>query len=95
MIRRFFIDCVIAVAICCVVWGSSPAWAACLCTSTVVGVDCDALGEAGVKNGHEGFLCKGNPVCGSRPGYLWGRITCKCDDFLTFWSKTWWCECMG
>jgi len=94
MIRSFFVDCMIVLAVCMVVWGSAPAWAACICIETVSGI-CTEQAELKVKDGHEGFGCETYPVCGTRSGYLWGTVTCKCVDHLTFVSKNWICQCKG
>ena len=37
MIRKFFADFVVVVAVCAIVWGSAPVWAACPCTESPAG----------------------------------------------------------
>ena len=73
MIRNFFVDFVIVVAFCAVVWGSVPAWAACLCTENVAGTcptgyDTTPTGDRVCKNS--------GAACGTR--WFFGTISCAC-----------------
>jgi hypothetical protein len=75
MIRRFLVDYVIVLAVCMVVWGGGPVWAACNCTETVA--ECKAKEKE--VDGEEGFWCTDPGIkCGTRPGYLYGTVDCKC-----------------
>ena len=88
MIRKLFLDFVIVMALCSIVWGSAPVWAGCLpCKDTINGgctvikadngkVECSHYGDCGVTWWWDGTI-----------------YTCYC-NFKTVARIACWCRTM-
>jgi hypothetical protein len=83
MIRKLFADFVVVVALCAVVWGSAPVWAACDCPATIGGA-CVVKNILDEDNNKTGVDCVDYHICGRRwqstllPWLPSELIVCKC-----------------